>query len=132
VTKEVMNQSGALGHAAGSTVSAGAFTIKSVPSSKVKAEGSGVYRGPLTYSFTGGNAEGFVDASVLTSVDQTIDPTAVKVNEKGQYVIRVGDSGTMACIGTIDPTPPAPPYVGPVAGAVVEVSDPGQTKMKAN
>ena len=54
-----MNAAGALGHASGSLVSGGVFTIVSTPSIKNKAEGHGIYRGPLSYTFAGGDASGF-------------------------------------------------------------------------
>ncbi len=124
--KSIMNAAGALGHAAGSTVSLGAFVIVSTPSTKVKAAGLGVYRDALQYSFVGGNAAGFQPGTVATVVTQSIDPTATKDRADGELVIREGDSGSMACEGV--PTGGGPPVS--VAGAVVEVAAAGQDKAK--
>lgn len=122
---DVMNGNGALGHAAGSLVSGGVFTITSVPSLKVRADGKGIYRGPLQYTFSGGNASGFDSGSVATTVPQAIQPTAIKVRADGFAVIRLGDSGQMAAVGTVSGTPTT------VVG-LVEVSDAGQDVVRAN
>lgn len=124
----VMNEDGELDHGSGSVISGGTFTITSSASTKVKPGGKGCYRGPLLYTFAGGDAAGFVDGSVATTVPQTINPTAVKVDADGLPIVRLGDSGTMACVGTFDP--PAVPPTGAVGG-LVEVSDAGQDKVAA-
>jgi hypothetical protein len=117
----VMNQDGTVGHDTGSLVSGGSFIITSVPSTKTKVEGKGVYRGPLAGTFVGGNATGFVPGSVAGA--WTIAPTAVACRDDGLPVIRAGDTGTLAGVGTI--APPAVPPTGPVVGNVV-VSNAGQ------
>jgi hypothetical protein len=122
---EVMTVDGALGHADGSLVSGGVFTITSTPSVKVRAVGGGVYRGPLLYTFAGGDADGFDPGTVATTAPQQIDPTAVKVRADGLEVIRLGDSGEMAATGTVSGTPT--PIIG-----LVEVADAGQSKVRAN
>ena len=121
----VMNAGGALGHAEGSLVSGGVFTITSSPSAKVSPGGAGVHRGPLLYTFAGGSAEGFVDGTVATAVPQTILPTAEKVSADGLPVVRLGDSGEMAASGTLTGG-----GAGPVVG-LVEVADAGQNKVSA-
>lgn len=122
---DVMNGNGTLGHAAGSLVSGGVFTITSVPSLKVRADGKGIYRGPLQYTFSGGNASGFDSGSVATTVPQAIQPTAIKARADGLAVIRLGDSGQMAAIGTVSGTPTA--IIG-----LVKISDAGQGVVRAN
>lgn len=122
---EVMTANGALGHATGSLVSGGAFIIVSQPSSKVQAVGDGVYRGPLFYTFAGGDAEGFDPGTVATTAPQQIDPTAVKVRADGLEVIRLGDDGEMAAVGLVSGV--STPIVG-----LVEVADAGQTEVRAN
>jgi hypothetical protein len=120
----VMNTDGALGHAEGSPVSGGEFTIESLPSDKVRF-GAPIYRGPLFYTFAGGDAAGFDSGTVATVEPQQIDPTAVKVRADGELVIRLGDSGEMAAVGT------ASGSSSPVVG-LVEVAEAGQSKVRAN
>jgi hypothetical protein len=122
---DTMNANGAIGHAIGSLVSGGTFTIVSAPSIKNRADGGGIYRGPLQYTFAGGNASGFDPGSVATTVPQVIQPTAVKARADGQAVVRLGDSGVMAATGTVSGTPTA------ISGQV-EVSDAGQDKVRSN
>lgn len=118
-----------LDHAAGSLISDGEFTITAIPDVKVSVEGNGVYVTPLSFTFTGGSATGFVDESVVGA--GAIIATATKVKAGGILVMREGDSFTMTAIGVIDPTPtpPAPP-TGPVVGEV-EISVAGQTTVRA-
>jgi hypothetical protein len=121
---EVMNLDGAIDHSDGSPISGGIFTIISQSSVKVKALGKGVYRGPLQYSFAGGDADGFDPGSVLTAAPQIINPTAVKTKADFLEVIRLGDFGVMTATGSVSGTPT------PIAGQV-EVVDAGQDKVKA-
>jgi len=101
----LMNTKGTLGHAEGSLISGGVFTIISLPAITCQAGDAYAYRGPLQYSFSGGNAQGFDSGSVNTIVPQTINPTALKVWADGQLVIRQGDTGTLTAIGTISGNP---------------------------
>lgn len=123
MSDEVMNSSGEIGHSGGSLISDGVFTIISVPSNKVRA-GSSVFRGPLQYSFTGGNAEGFDSGSIMTIVTQVINPTAIKTRIESLAPIRLGDSGIMVAQGTVSGSPT--PISGPV-----EIIDAGQDKVRA-
>jgi len=121
----VMNAGGALGHADGSLVSGGVFTVTSTPSANVSIVGKGVHRGNMTYTFSGGSAKGFVSGTVATTAPQTIKPTAVKVLVDGQPVVRFGDSGKMTASGSL---------TGGGTGSVigfVEVSDAGQDRVSA-
>jgi len=121
----VMNAGGALGHASGSLVSGGVFTVISTPSTKVSAGGSGAHRGPLKYTFAGGSAAGFVSGTVATTAPQTIESTAKKVLADGLLVIRLGDSGEMTASGSLTGG-----GTGSVIG-LVEVADAGQNKVSA-
>lgn len=120
----VMSANGAIGHVSGSLVSGGVFTITSQPSTSVRADGAGAYRGPLFYTFAGGDADGFDPGSVATVVPQQIAPTAVKARVESLAPIRLGDSGQMAAVGTVSGT--SAPIVG-----LVEVADAGQDKVRA-
>jgi hypothetical protein len=120
----IMNEDGQLGHGAGSTVTGGTFTVTSTPLVKEKASGKGIYHGPLTYSFAGGNYPGVVPGTARTVVDQTITPTAIKGKAEGLPVVREGDSGVMVGVGD---NPAAPPPTLPISGPV-EVINAGQNK----
>jgi len=122
-----------IGHGAGSNVSGGTFTITSVPSIKVKADGKGVYKGTLVFTFTGGSCSGPPPDSASTAVGAgTIDITATKVKADGSFVIREGDTGSMS--GTYvatNPAPPPPTVPGVFTDQPVEITDAGQTKVRA-
>ena len=120
----IMTTAGLIDHASGSLISGGIFTIISMPSTTTRADGQPVYRGPLRYTFAGGNSSGFDPGTVTTTVPQIIQPTALKVSADGLRVIREGDRGQMAATGTVSGTPTA------VVGSV-EVSDAGQDKVRA-
>ena len=118
--KALMNADGTVGHDTGSLISGGSFTITSTPSANVKANDAGVYSGPLSGSFSNGNASGFEPGSVAGT--WTINPTATAVKVDGSAVIRADDIGTLNATGTI---PPPTGGTGPVVGSV-KVSDAGQ------
>lgn len=111
-------------HSSGSTVSGGIFSISSSPSLKLLVNGQGVYRGPLTVSFSGGNMTGMTPGSV--SGIGSISPTSLKNKTESLYVLRNGDSGSL--VGTAIPTagPPAVPVSIPC-----ECSS-SQNKVKGN
>lgn len=123
-----MTTAGTLGHKTGSSVSGGAFMVTSIASSNVAIEGNGVYKSPINFTFTGGNATGFVAGSVQTASPQSIDggPTNVKVD--GEDTMNEGDFATVAMVGTY--SPPQVPPTGPVAPAIVEVATAGQNKVE--
>lgn len=114
-----------LDHASGSPISGGSFSVLSVPDAKVKAEGNGFFAGPLEFTFSGGDADGFVAGSVAG--EGSMPATALKVKIGGVAVMREGDGCTMSCMGTIDP--PATPPTGSIEGDV-EITDAGQTKVR--
>lgn len=124
--KELAVQGATIAHDSGSPISGGTFSITSVPSLKVKAEGNGVYKTPLLYTFAGGNAAGFVPGSVLTTAPQSISATAQKCKAENLPVMRIDDSGVMNAIGTL---PPPAGGTAPIAGPVI-IDDAGQVKAK--
>ena len=113
-----------ISHAAGSPISGGTFTITSSPSTKCKATGKFIYRGTVSFNFTGGNASGIVPGSI--SCTGTISPTATKVKADGSFCILEGDTGSMSGTGTSQSS--GNPIV-PVSGSV-EISDAGQNKAR--
>jgi hypothetical protein len=114
-----------IAHSSGSSISGGAFVITSTPSVKVKGEAKGVYKTPLSFTFSGGNASGAVPGSVAGG--GTIAATAIKTKADGLLVIREGDTGTLTATGTnASPPPPTIPFVGGV-----EISVANQTTSKA-
>lgn len=120
-------------HDTGSTVSGGSFTITSVPSIKVKCEGSGVYKGTLMFTFSGGTCSGPPPDSGSTATGSgSINFTATKNKVDGSFVIRKGDTGTMS--GTYvatNPSPPPPTIPGTFVNQPVKITDAGQTKVRA-
>jgi hypothetical protein len=125
---DVMNANGALGHADGSLVSGGVFTIVSTPSVKNRAVGAGVYRGPLQYTFAGGDADGFIPGSINTVTPQVINPTSTEARVDALAPIRLGDSGQMICAGIVEGG--TTPIIGVIG--ITEVADAGQDKVRAN
>lgn len=138
--KFVANESCTVAHAPGSTTSGGTFTITTPPSLKTKAVGSGVYRGTIAISFSGGNSsETFDSTGAITpgtvAGSGTISPTASKVRDAGNNVIREADTGTLSTLtGTFVPS--APPNTSvpntPLPPTDVEVSSAGQDKVRGN
>ena len=114
-----------IGHGSGSTITGGIFAITSIASTKVKAQGQGVYTLKIDFTFSGGSAPGVVSGSVTGS--GTINATATKAKAEGQFVMRQGDTGTLTGTGT-NPSPP-PPTIA-VSGPV-EIKTAGQIKAKA-
>ena len=114
-----------ISHSAGSTVTGGVFTVTSTPSAKVKAEDKGVFKAPLSVSFTGGSFPGLVAGSVKGT--GTISATAIKTKAENILVMRESDVGTFTGTGTL---PPPAVGEGPAAGPI-EISSAGQTKVKA-
>lgn len=111
-----------LAHATGSQASGGSLTPTTPPSIKVKAESKGVYRGPVAFSFSGGN---YVGGQPGTAVGTgTINGSATKNKADSLAVLLEGDSGTMTgtYVSASNPFPTLP------FSSDVEVSVAGQTK----
>lgn len=114
-----------LSHANGSPITGGVFTITSIPSSKVKIGGKGIYSGNLTFTFSGGSISGGDPSTVTTISPAIIQPTATKVKVGGMLVMREGDSVVMNVTYKISGTPST-------STGNVEISLAGQTKVKSN
>lgn len=102
----VFTAAGSIEHGDGSLITGGIFTITVAPSIRVFISGSGVFRGTILYTFSGGSdltvpSPIFVAGSIATTVSQHIDPTAIKVKADGSFVIRDGDTALMECVGTL-------------------------------
>lgn len=111
-----------IGHSSGSPVSGGTFTLTSIPSLKVKADGKGVYSGTLAFTFIGGTHT--AGASGTATGGGTITVSATKTKADGSFVFLVGDTGTLAGA-----------YVTSVPTTIsfesdVEITNAGQTKVK--
>lgn len=113
-----------ISHKAGSPVSGGTFTITSLPSTKYIPVGKGVYRGTLSFTFSGGTHSSGTPGTALGA--GTIDFTSIKNKADGQFVIRVDDSGSMT--GTYVP-PVTPPPTVPFTSDV-EITNAGQDKVR--
>lgn len=106
--------------------SSGVATITSpLPSTKVKANGKGIYFGAMTVSVAGviNGAASVPGAPVVVS----IQPTATKNKSQGQFPLRVDDSAT----GVASPTNPNTGVVV-TTNFTVKISNAGQSKVKGN
>lgn len=122
--KEIAVQGCILNHKAGSIISVGTFTITSVPDTKAKCSNKGIFKTPLQYTFAGGNATGCDPGTVATTAPQSITATAIKTKASSILVMRLNDFGTMTATGTLSGVPV-------IVIGLVEISDAGQTKTKA-
>lgn len=113
-----------VGHAAGSTISGGAFTVTSAPNAFCKASGKKIFCGPLTFTFSGGNAPGCTGGSVTGG--GTIAPGSTKVRSGVLFAVLEGDTGTLSGAG-VSPEGSPVPVSGPV-----EISSAGQGKVSAS
>jgi len=114
-----------ISHSSGSAVSGGTFTITSAPSLKYAVKNvtfKKVYRGTLTFTFTGGSHSSGTSGSATGA--GTINFTATKNKIDGQFVLRVEDTGTLT--GVYIPPSVPPPTVAFTSN--VEISDAGQSK----
>jgi hypothetical protein len=128
--KAIMVDGGTIDHKPFSSVSGGVFVINNgQTNSALSIEGNDVYVGPLTYSFSGGDATGFVNGSVYTKTDQDIDPGTPAIHVDGDPVMRVDDESSMVCYGVPTVTPPAESIV-PFATVIVATA--GQNKMESD
>jgi len=104
-------------------VSGGVLSIVSVPSTKVKAEGKGVYKQNLQFTLSGANAVGYDPGTVMTVGTASISPTSTKNKAEGQFVMRKNDQNlAVNMTGTIGGTPT--PFIEPW-----KITVPGQTKV---
>jgi hypothetical protein len=98
----IFTVAGSLQHGDGSTITDGIFLISTPASPIVSLDGSPVFSGPIQFQFAfGSSAPTFVDFSIVTPQPVTINPTAIKGQVDGKFVIRDGDGVVMNCTGTL-------------------------------
>lgn len=102
--------------------------ISTQASLKVKADGKGVYFGPIDVSVSG-YTDSVITVSGSGSGTITIQPSSQKVKVEGKNIILEGDSGT-AVINGMAWSGPSQIAVTSNVTAKIEVA--GQTKVKAN
>lgn len=106
----------------------GIAQITTQASLKVKADGKGVYFGPIDVAVSG-YSDGIITVPESGSGTITIQPSAQKVKVEGNYVILEGDSGS-ALIDGLAQQGQAQVAVQSEVTAKIEVA--GQVKVKAN
>ena len=106
----------------------GAAQITTQASLKVKADGKGIYFGPIDVSVSG-YSDSVITVSGSGSGTITIQPSAQKVKVEGDYVILEGDSGS-AMIDGMAQQGQTQVAVKSKVTAKIEVA--GQVKVKAN
>lgn len=102
--------------------------ITTQASLKVKADGKGVYFGPIDVSVSG-YSDSVITVPSSGSGTITIQPSAQKVKVEGKYVILEGDSGSAIISGKAQVGQTQVDVTNTVT-AKIEVA--GQTKVKAN
>ena len=106
------------------TAVVGTASVTSSPSTKVKAGGSGVYRGPMNVSIAPGCTNGTCTSTAPTAA--IINPTATKMKVESQLVIRENDEVTATVAGVLSSGGAC------TFPATVTVNNAGQTKVKGN
>ena len=106
----------------------GIAQITTQASLKVKADGKGVYFGPIDVAVSG-YSDGIITVPESGSGTITIQPSAQKVKAEGDYIILEGDSGS-ALINGLAQQGQAQVAVQSEVTAKIEVA--GQVKVKAN
>jgi hypothetical protein len=106
----------------------GVAQITTQASLKVKADGKGVYFGPIDVAVSG-YSDTVITVPLSGSGTITIRPSAQKVKVEGDYVILEGDSGS-AMIDGMAQQGQAQVAVKSKVTAKIEVA--GQVKVKAN
>ena len=102
--------------------------ITTQASLKVKADGKGVYFGPIDVAVSG-YSDSIITVPLSGSGTITIQPSAQKVKVEGKYVILEGDSGSAMINGMAQQGQTQVPVQSNVT-AKIEVA--GQVKVKAN
>jgi hypothetical protein len=102
--------------------------ITTQASIKVKADGKGVYFGPIDVSVSG-YSDSIITVPLSGGGTITIQPSAQKVKVEGKYVILEGDSGSAMINGMAQQGQTQVPVQSNVT-AKIEVA--GQVKVKAN
>ena len=106
----------------------GVAQITTEASLKVKADGKGVYFGPIDVSVSG-YSDSVITVPLSGSGTITIQPSAQKVKVEGDFVILKGDSGT----ATIDGMAwSGETQVAAQSNVTAKIEFAGQVKVKAN
>ena len=102
--------------------------ITTQASLKVKADGKGVYCGPIDVSVSG-YSDGTITVPLSGSGTITIQPSAQKVKVEGKYVILEGDSGSALINGKAQV---GQTQVDVQSNVTAKIELAGQVKVKAN
>ena len=102
--------------------------ITTEASLKVKADGKGVYFGPIDVAVSG-YSDSIITVSESGSGTITIQPSAQKVKVEGDYVILEGDSGTAVINGMAWS---GETQVSAQSNVTAKIKVAGQEKVKAN
>lgn len=106
----------------------GVAQITTQASLKVKADGKGVYFGPIDVAVSG-YSDSIITVSGSGSGTITIQPSAQKVKVEGDYVILEGDSGTATINGMAWS---GETQVAAQSNVTAKIEVAGQVKVKAN
>ena len=106
----------------------GVKQITTQASLKVKADGKGVYCGPIDVSVSG-YSDGTITVPLSGSGTITIQPSAQKVKVEGKYVILEGDSGSALINGKAQV---GQAQVDVQSNVTAKIEFAGQVKVKAN
>lgn len=102
--------------------------ITTQASLKVKADGKGVYCGPIDVSVSG-YSDGTITVPLSGSGTITIQPSTQKVKVEGKYVILEGDSGSALISGKAQV---GQTQVDVQSNVTAKIEFAGQVKVKAN
>ena len=102
--------------------------ITTQASLKVKADGKGVYFGPIDVSVSG-YSDSKITVPLSGSGTITIQPSAQKVKVEGKYVILEGDSGSAMIDGMAQQ---GQAQVAVQSNVTAKIKLAGQVKVKAN
>lgn len=106
----------------------GVAQITTQASLKVKADGKGVYFGPIDVSVSG-YSDSVITVPLSGSGTITIQPTAQKVKVEDDYVILEGDSGSAMIDGMAQQ---GQTQVAVQSNVTAKIEVAGQVKVKAN
>lgn len=106
----------------------GVAQITTQASLKVKADGKGIYFGPIDISISG-YSDSVITVPSSGSGTITIQPSAQKVKVEGKYVILEGDSGSAMIDGMAQQ---GQTQVAVKSNVTAKIEVAGQVKVKAN
>lgn len=116
-----------ISHGSGSILSGGSFSITTpTVSTKNKAVNKGIYFGPMSFTFSGGNASGCDPATVTGS--GTINPGSTKIRDilTSLFALLENDTGSGIFAGTLSGNPV------PLGSQPVKISSANQNKVQGN